>query len=196
MTWLLTASRWLLVLLVSALAGLAAGLLHGETASMPNLSSGSLSPVPVVAAVALTPPMMLIWGWSRLPLSMLATSTRAVGGLLVVSVLGALTSYGLAAWISGSPGAAVESVRNAGGLFGIALLGQWLWGERGAALLPIGYLLAAFSLGRPGGSPDPATWAWVLVDGSGGVSLAVASLLLVVGLVLVPSLPRAAARNP
>lgn len=196
MTWLVTASRWLVVLLVSVLAGLAAGLLHGETAAMPNLSSGSLSPVPVVAAVALAPSMMLIWGWSRVPLARLAVSTRPVAGLLVASVLGTLTSYAVATWISGSPGAAVESARNAGGLFGIALAGQRLWGERGATLLPIGYLLAAFSLGRPGGSPEPATWAWVLVDGSGGLSLAVAGLLLVAGLALVPALPRAAARNP
>lgn len=175
-----------------AVGGLVAGLLRGATAAMPSLTQGQLAPVPVVAVIALIPSVVLAWGWSLLPLKALAGAVRAVWALLLASVLVSCAVFSVAALLTGGPGSMLESGRNAVGLMGLGLLGQRLWGERGAVMLPVGYLIAAFAVGRPTGGPTASWWAWVLVDGSGGPALGMALVCFATGVAVTPSLPRVA----
>lgn len=194
MPWFITATRWWVVLAVCILTGLVAGLWQGATASMPNLSRGALTPVPVVAVVGLAPSVMLTWSWSRLPLESLAGVVRPMQVVLVAMVVVSCATYTLSAWSTGGTGAALEALRNACGLMGLALLGRFTWGERGAVLLPVGYLLAAFAVGRPGGGLTPSWWAWILTEGAYAPGLVLAAALLAAGLAVTPALPGATAR--
>lgn len=176
MRWLLSATRAVPVLVATGSAGAVAGLVRGQTAPMPSLSLGALAPVPVVAVLALVPAIAVVWGWFNLGLHAMAAAARPTAAHAAPVVAGGLVSFMLGAWVLGGVGSLLENGRNALGLLGLALLGVRLLGERGAVLLPIGFLFSAFLFGHRPGNPAPSWWAWILSDG--GVPLPLGARLL------------------
>lgn len=195
MTWLLQATRVPSVALAAGLAGLVAGLARGETAPMPSLSLGMLAPVPVVAVLGLVPAIAVVWGWSNLGWAATSATARPVGVLVGPVIATVLVLFVAGAWVLGGMGSAIENGRNAVGLLGLSLLGARLYGERGAAMLPITYLFVAFLFGRTPGNPAPSWWAWILSEGGSGIALGFALALAIVGTASIPSTAAASMRR-
>jgi hypothetical protein len=188
-TWFASATRAPSVLIAMICVGLLAGLMRGQTASVPSLTQGSLAPVPVVAVLSLAASVAMFWGWSGLAWSSMAAAGRSPAGLLLLMYLLAPITLGLASYAFGGQGAVAENLRNAFGLAGLAVLGSSTFRGAGAIAVPIAYLLVAFMAGRPSGGRDPYVWAWILHDGGSVTALALSACLAALGAALVPSLP-------
>jgi hypothetical protein len=193
-TWMVRAARLGSTAALSLVIGVVAGLLRGEQAPVPSLTQGSAAPVPVVAVLALLPVGAGLWSWSQLPRPALAVSVRTSRWHLVC-LLVAPAAFALASGVAGGTGALMENARNTFGLLGLGLVGMRLLGERGGVLVPAGYLLAAFLIGRPAGGAGPAVWAWVLHDGGDATALVLASALAATGLAMSEGLPRSSIRR-
>lgn len=190
MRWYLGGVRIIPLISVVVIVGLLAGALRGAAAPVPSLTQGVLSPVPVVAVIALIPPLLILSAWLELPLASMAVSVRpAAVGPCVMAVV--CVMFAVASGPTGHVGAVVENARNSLGLLGLALLGtRWL-GRRGGVLVPVAYLLASFLLGRSSGSYISRPWAWVLRDGGDMLALVLAAMCAVAGLVAALTIPRA-----
>lgn len=189
MRWLLRATYVVAGAALSSVAGLVAGAARGESAAMPSLSLGGLAPVPVVSVLALVPVFCIMGGWSNVGWHALAQATRAPLLLATPVLVAGPATYTLTSAVLGGTGALLENGRDCLGLLGLALIGARLLGDRGAVLAPTAFLLAAFLFGRVPGASTPSWWAWVLADGASVWALAVAALLVVLGLVLLPRIP-------
>ncbi len=184
-----------MVLVAAMLGGVVAGLLRGATAPVPSLTQGALAPVPVVAVIALVPTVGVIWGWSGLPWQGLASAARPALLLMCPLLLASPLAFIAGAAVTGGMGSVLENGRNAIGLLGLSVIGARLLGERGAVLAPVGYLLAAFMVGRPTGIASAHRWAWILSDGGNALSLGIALALLTFGMTAVPTLARSLLRR-
>jgi hypothetical protein len=188
--WFVTATLGLWVLVASAVVGLLAGALRGQTASMPSLTHADLAPVPVVAVLALAPALATIWGWSGVPWTSTASAVRRPAPLLVRGYVLAPAAYALASLPLGGTGAVVEDARNALGLGGASVLAAGVAGERGAVAAPVAMVLTCFLLGRPSSGSAPYPWAWVIQDGWSVIGLVCALTLWLGGLLAISALPR------
>lgn len=190
MTWYLRALRFVPLMTGVVALGVLAGALRGAQAPVPSLTHGSLVPVPVVAVMAVLPPLLVLSAWLAVPPAALAVSVRSPtwGPLAMVGVC---LSYALASGVLGHAGAVLENGRNALGILGLALLGTRAWGGRGGVLLPVAYLLASFLVGRAAGSSQPHAWAWVLRDGGDAVAFGLGLASTLLGLAAAWSIPRA-----
>lgn len=195
MRWLAHATRVPTMLAIGLLAGAIAGLARGATAPMPSLTLGTLAPVPVVAVMALVPAIGVLWGGSGMRWEAMASSARPIAIVVGPILATCLASFILAAWVLGDLGSLLENTRNAVGLLGLTLLGARFRGERGAVLLPIAFLFAAFLFGRRAGSPEPSWWAWILFDGGSAPAGACACVLALAGALVLPGIPAATLRQ-
>lgn len=192
MTWSMKAARFWWAASVSLAAGVLCGIFRGESAPVPSLTQGDLAPVPVVAVLALIPATAVLWGWQGMPVDSLAAAVRWSFPLLAAPLVVAVAAVALGSFLTGGAGSAVEATRNACGITALAILGARAAGQQGATLVPISYLLAAFLLGRPGGSPSPYPWAWVLSDGGNVMAATITACLVVLAAVAIPGMAAAA----
>lgn len=195
MSWLLIATRTWWGAGIALIGGMLAGLLRGDTAPVPSLTQGTLTPVPALAVIALAPAFIVLWCWSGLPWSSTACSARPSFLVLAPAMLTCHVVFILSSGVLGGVGAALESGRNAAGLTGLALLGGRFFGDRGGALVPICYLLAAFLAGRPAASTTAYPWAWILDDAGNALALAIAVTVALFGLCTLPGLPASSIRS-
>lgn len=184
-----------IVAIAVLLGGVVAGALRGSTAPVPSLAQGALAPVPVAAVIALLPMVALRWSWEGIPLPMLATGGSRSVVILMGTYVALPSLYAAAALPGGELGGLLESLRNANGLLGLALIGSVAAGEAGFLLAPIAFLLAAFLAGRPAGSATPSRWAWPLADGGDALALGCGVGLGIIGLLLTTAFPRTQLRH-
>jgi hypothetical protein len=186
--WWLKASRGREVLPVAVLTGLVGAVLSGRQAPVPSLTLGGMSSAPAIAVLALLPMIAFFRGFTGLPAVSLATAVRGTATHSRILALALLALTAVPAYTLAGGSATLELVRDCAGLLGLSLIGAWLWADRGALGLPVGYLFAAFLVGRPRHG-DPSAWAWILSSPGTVPALVASTALLTAGLVLLGTLP-------
>lgn len=78
----------------------------------------------------------------------------------------------------------LDAIRNAFGLVGLALIGRWVIGSDGAALLPVGYVVMTAFFGGSSRDGGPL-WAWMVRPGVDAAAFSIAVGLFAVGCIVV-----------